>query len=72
MMALPVIKREREKLPRSYLANIIYTLVGDPFKQWVETKVNERHEKRKKQEDAIMLDPEIAAIFNASNATSGK
>ena len=72
MMALSVIKREREKLPRSYLANIIYTLVGDPFKQWVETKVNERHEKRKKQEDAIMLDPEIAAIFNASAATSGK
>ena len=36
MDALPAVKREREKLPRQYLANVIYTIVGDPFKQWVQ------------------------------------
>ena len=32
--ALPVAK-ECEKLSRDYIGNIIYTLVGDPFAQWV-------------------------------------
>ena len=28
--------------------------------------VDERHEERRKEEDIIMMDPEIAAVFNAS------
>ena len=72
MYALPTIEREREKLPRAYVANVIYTLVGDAFKQWVEKKVNDRHQLRREPQDAIQLDPEIAAIYNASLATSGK
>ena len=72
MRALPSIQRERLKLPRSYIANLIYTIVGDPFKIWVETKVNERHEARREQADTILLDPEIADTFFASNAISGK
>ena len=35
-MALPIETREIEKLPRAYLANVIYTVVGDPFKEWVD------------------------------------
>ena len=72
MEALPSVLRERAALPRSYVANLIYTLVGEPFKQWVEQRVNARHEQRRKDQSTIEMDPEIAAIFNRSTATSGK
>ena len=32
MEALPLINREVMKLPRAYIANVIYTIVGDAFK----------------------------------------
>ena len=35
MEALPVVKREVDKLPRAYIANCIYTLTGDAFKTWI-------------------------------------
>ena len=46
--ALPEIRRDVDKLPRAYIANVIYTLVGEPFRDWVEDRVNERHELRRK------------------------
>ena len=36
---LPEEEREIEKLPRQYLANLIYTIVGDKFKKWVAAKI---------------------------------
>ena len=50
MRALPILERERLKLPRQYIANVIYTIIGEPFKAWVAQRVDERHEKRR-QED---------------------
>ena len=64
MEVLPIIPREREKLPRQYIANAIHTIIGDPFKAWVDQKVNERHELRREPQDAIQLDPDIHAIFS--------
>ena len=49
MRALPMLERERLSLPRQYLVNVIYTVVGQPFKDWVEGIVNERHEKRREE-----------------------
>ena len=72
MRALPLLQREREALPRGYIANIIYTLVGEPFRAWVDRIVNKRHEERRQEQSTIKMDPEIAAIFNQSTATSGK
>ena len=72
MMAFPLLERERLALPRSYVSNVIYTLVKEPFKKWVERVVNKRHEKRREDKAVIHMDPEIAAIFQASTATSGK
>ena len=51
---------------------MIYTLDGEPFKRWVERIVNQRHEARREDQAIIQMDPEIAAIFQASTATSGK
>ena len=70
---LPVEPREVEKLPRGYIANIINTLVGDPFQRWVETRIADRHQKvQLEQNMTVNLDPEIAAIFRASTCVSGK
>lgn len=35
MEALPTKKKEIEKFPRQYIANIIHTLVGKPFQAWI-------------------------------------
>ena len=50
MQALPSVRREREALPRQYIANIIYTIAGEPFKNWVIRLVDTRHEERRRQE----------------------
>ena len=72
MKCLPKVQREREKLPRPYLGNVIYTIVGEPFKQWVERKVNERHELRRQHDSQIHMDKEVAIAFNRSSAVAGK
>ena len=72
MNALPV-EAEIKKLPRQYIANVIYTLVGDPFYQWVQLKINERNEKVKQQMNInIQMDPRVAEAFRNSTAVSSK
>ena len=69
--AFPVEQQEREKLPRQYIINVIYTLVGEPFRKWVDELVNGRHEEvADKKQLYIEMDPEIAAIYNNSKAVS--
>ena len=71
MLALPVEKREIKKINRQYIANVIYTICGKPFADWVDARINERNELRKEEKDVdIEMDPEIAAIFKASTAIS--
>ena len=73
MKAFPTEAREIEKLPRQYIINVIYTLVGKPFELWVNQRIENRHAKIAEDRDLnIEMDPEIAAIFQASNAVSGK
>jgi len=72
MKALPEVEKETLKLPRAYIANVIHTLVGDPFQAWADGRINERNERVVSDKDmAIELDPSVAAIFKASNAVSG-
>ena len=72
MKALPLEPREVEKLPRSYIANVIYTIVGDKFKVWVEKAIQERTQKCIEEQDmAIEMDPEVLQAFKASNHVSG-
>ena len=70
---LPAEAREVEKLPRQYLANLIYTVIGESFKDWVQEKIHERTEKIKEDQDmAIEMNPEIMAAFKQSTNVSGK
>ena len=67
MKCLPSLEREVNKLPRSYVANIIYTIIGDDFKKWVNKQIKVRNDKiRDEQNIVIEMDPEVAAIFKAS------
>ena len=72
MKAFPSVLREREDLPRPYVANVINTLQPNEFAVWVNKKVNERHDARAQQQDSIQMDPEIKRYFDLSTATSGK
>ena len=71
MDAFPSEEVELEKLPRQYVINVIYTLVGQKFRDWVDVRVNERHEEiADKQQLYIEMDPEIAEIYNNCKAIS--
>ena len=65
------IKKEIKKLSRGYLGNVIYTVIGDQFNEWVNMRVKERHQKfKEKKEMMIHMDPEIAQIFLQSSSVS--
>ena len=53
--------------------NVIYTVVGEPFEKWVKNKIQERNERVTSNANMLIeLDPEVAKIFKASTAVSGK
>ena len=47
--------------------NVIYTKVGERFKDWVDEQVKRRHQKHiEKGNMNILMDPEIAEAFRNS------
>lgn len=69
----PSVEKEIFKLPRQYICNVIYTLVGKPFDEWVTVQKNIRHKKVQDERNMnIEMDPQIAEIFRNSQAVSGK
>ena len=70
MKRLPC-EKEIIKLPKQYLTNVIYTIVGQNFANWVRAKIEERNAKVQKDKDLmIAVDPAIAAAFQNSTAVS--
>ena len=70
MKRLPC-EKEIIKLPKQYLTNVIYTIVGKDFATWVRAKIEERNAKVSKDKDLmIAVDPAIAAAFQSSTAVS--
>ena len=73
MNTLPELERERLKLPRAYLANVLYTQLGERFKQFVQEGIDARNERMAEKHDHnLLLDADIGAIFLASANVSGK
>ena len=67
------VEQEVKKLPKQWIANVAYSVIGDDFRHWVKEQIEDRNEKvAKKGSMHIQLDPEIAAAFNASSAVSCK
>ena len=69
--ALPSEPRELLKLRRNYVSTVIYTLCGQPFIDWVNTKIKERNEHIEESRDLnVMMDAEIAQILQNSHSIS--
>ena len=65
--------KDIHRLPRQWLANVIYTLVGDDFGAWVTQHVKSRNDHIAEKQDLILeLDPVIAAAFGNSLNISSK
>ena len=64
-------EKEIPKLPKQYLANVVYTVCGDRFHNWVSKKIEERNVRVQNDKDLMInVDPIIAAAFNNSTAVS--
>ena len=61
------------KLPRQWVINVTYTLVGRPFAEWVQARMESRNQELiAKRDMAIQMDPDILRAFNASSHVSSK
>jgi hypothetical protein len=68
--SLPVL-REIRKMPRHYICNVIYTLLGITFSKWVDARCQQRNAEIAVEKDLnILLDANIAAAFHQSTAIS--
>ena len=68
---LPITSKEILKMPRAYIGNVIYSVLGKQFEDWVQLKIKERNEARKSEREMqIAMDPEIMTIFRASTSIS--
>ena len=68
--AFPDIK-ETLKFERSYICNVIHTLIGEDFQKWVDDRVQERNMKVAVEGNQIIdMDPTVAEVFLGSTAVS--
>jgi hypothetical protein len=44
MIHLPILK-ELEKIPKQWLCNLLYSVIGDDFARWVSERIKERNER---------------------------
>ena len=65
--------RDIHKVPRQWLLNVVYSVVGEPFLEWVRKEIASRNEKlAERRQMLIEMDPEIAKAFHASRNISSK
>ena len=65
--------RDLSKVPRQWLINVIYSIVGDDFRKWVSVEVKNRNDQLADNQNLMIeLDPEIAAAFGSSLNISSK
>ena len=65
--------RDMHKVPRQWLINVAYTVIGEPFAAWVKDEIASRNEElAKKQKLLIEMDSEVAQAFHRSVNISSK
>ena len=65
--------KELPKVPRQWLANVIYSVAGQPFADWVDEVIASRNSKISANEKKhILMDPDVFAAFEASTQVSSK
>ena len=69
---LPV-NKELPKLPKQWIVNVGYTIIGDDFGHWIKEQILERNKKVTTQKNLLIdMDPEVAAAFQQSTNVSCK
>ena len=64
---------EIPRLPKDFIANVAFTVLGKPFGDWVKGQIELRNYKITTEKQLnIDMDPELAAAFNASTAVSSE
>ena len=46
--------KEVEKLPKQYLVNLVYAVIGDDFKAWVHERIQQRNAKVTVEKDLMI------------------
>ena len=65
--------RDIPKLPRQFLCNLAFTLIGDDFGHWVRDQIRARNDRIKESNKlTIKMDPEVAKAFMSSGQVSSK
>ena len=59
--------RDMHKVPRQWIINVAYSVVGETFNAWVKEEISNRNDElAKKQKLLIEMDGEIANAFHSS------
>ena len=67
------IEKELSKLPKQWICNIAFSLIGEPFRDWVMNQVEARNQKQAIERNLnIAVDPTIRALLMASTHVSRK
>ena len=57
---MPCLK-EIIRLPKQFIINVAYSIIGDPFKQWIHSQIEARNKKVTKEKDLLInMDPAVA------------
>ena len=67
------IQKEMQKLPKQWIVNVAYTLIGEPFAEWVMSQIETRNAKMAKERNLMInVDPAIAAAWQQSTNVACK
>ena len=65
MRYLPSVKKEIFRMPKSYVANVIYSVIGEPFRTWVNSRIEQRnHNILEKKDDNVEVTQEFKDAVN--------
>ena len=66
-------RRDFARLPRQWISNVLYTVIGQPIADFVTKSIKERNDKVAENRNLIIeLDPTIAEAFKKSLNVSSK
>ena len=66
-------EKEIKRLPKQFIVNLAYSILGEQFANWVKERINERNSKLTIERNLnIEMDPEIARAFMLSTSVSCK
>ena len=66
-------RKELMKMPRQYIVNVTYSIVGNDFKKWVHAKIQERnHRMTAAKKSPIDMIPLVNQAFQESSYVTSK